>query len=83
MRIDDFDSQWHFVPNQPEAFPAFRRVNRVMIAILAVLVIGIFIATLAQPARNPVTATKFGSAIVHKAKSLAPQHAPAPPPQIR
>lgn len=84
MRIDDFDSKWHFVPNQPEAFPAFRRVNRLMIAILAVLVIGVFIATIAaQPARNAVTATKFGSAVVHKAKFLAPQHAPVPPPQSR
>jgi hypothetical protein len=84
MRIDDFDSQWHFVPTQPEAFPAFRRVNRVMIAILAVFLISLFIAIFArQPAPNAVTAAKFGSTLVHKAKSLSPQHAPAPPPQSR
>jgi hypothetical protein len=84
MRPDDFDSQWHFVPDQPEAFPAFRRVNRVMIAILAVLVTGIFIATIApQPVRNAATAKHFGSTPVHKVKVLAPNHTPAPGPQTR
>jgi hypothetical protein len=84
MRIDDFDSQYHFVPDQPEAFPAFRRVNRVMIVILAVLVIGIFIATIfPRPIRNSVTATHFGSATVHKTRVLAPTHAASPGPQSR
>jgi hypothetical protein len=84
MRIDDFDSQWHFVPVRPEAFRAFRRTNRLMIVILAALVLAVFIATVApQPVRNAVTATKFGSAIVHKVKALAPQHAPTPGAQTR
>ncbi|HEY2819739.1 MAG TPA: hypothetical protein VGJ06_01755 [Candidatus Acidoferrum sp.] len=84
MRFDDFNSQWHFVPVQPEAFRAFRRGNRVMFAILAVLVVGVFIAMIApRPVHNAVTATKFGSAAVHKVKVLAPQHAATPGAQSR
>jgi hypothetical protein len=84
MRLDDFDSQWHFVPDSPESMPAFRRTNRVMILILAVFLIGLFVAMLApRPARNSVTATHFGSTPVHNAKVLAPQHAAAPAPEPR
>jgi Na+/serine symporter len=84
MRIDDFDSQWHFVPFRPELFQNYRRTNRIWIVILAAIVIGVFIATVApQPVRNAVTATHFGAAAVQKVKALAPNHPPAPPPQPR
>jgi hypothetical protein len=77
MRIDDFDSQWHFVPTQPEAFPAFRRVNRVMIAILAVFLISLFIAIFArQPAPNAVTAAKFGSTLHRRRRIFLPAIVP-------
>jgi hypothetical protein len=84
MRIDDFDSQYHFVPFQPDLSQNYRRTNRLWIAILAVLVIGAFIATVApQPARNAVTATHFGAAPVHNPTALAPNHPAPPSPQIR
>ena len=84
MRMDDFDSQYHFVPFQPEVFQIYSRTNRIWIMILAVLVIGAFIATVApQPVRNAVTSTHFGAAPVHNVSALAPNH-PAPPgPQTR
>lgn len=84
MRIDDFDSQWHFVPFRPETFRGYRRTNRVWIVVLAALVIGIFIATVApQPVRNAVTATHFGATAVQKVKALAPNHPTAPSSQTR
>jgi hypothetical protein len=84
MRIDDFDSQWHFVPARPEAIPGFRRTNRFIILFIAVFVLGVFVSLLVSPpVRNAVTATHFGAAAVHKVKALAPQHPAAPGPQTR
>jgi hypothetical protein len=84
MRIDDFDSQWHFVPDRPEALPGFRRSNRVMIVYCAIFVIGVFVSMMAsRPVSNPATATKFGSTPVQHMKALAPQHATAPGAQSR
>ena len=84
MRMDDFDSQYHFVPFQPEAVRTYSRTNRLWIVLLAVFVVGVFIATMApRRVRNAVTATKFGAAVRHKAKTLAPNHAAASGPQSR
>jgi hypothetical protein len=84
MRTDDFDSQWHFVPDHPEALPRFRRTNRAIILLFAVFVFGIFIGLIvSRTASEPVTATHFSPPPVQKARSLAPQHAPAPVPQSR
>jgi hypothetical protein len=84
MRIDDFDSEWHFVPDHPEALPRFRRTNRTIILIFAVLVLGVFVATVVSPpARNSVSAMHPGATLVQKAKALSPQHPAAPGPQSR
>ena len=84
MRINDFDSEWHFVPDRPEAIRGFRRTNRAMIVVFAVFMVGMFVAMMvSQPIRNSATATHFGSTVVHKVKALAPQHAAAPGPQTR
>ncbi len=84
MRIDDFDSEWHFVPDRPEALRRFRQTNRAMILFFAVFVLGVFVAMMvSQPARNSVTARHFGATVVQKTKALGPQHAAAPPPQTR
>lgn len=84
MRIDDFDSQWHFVPDRPEAIRGFRRTNQAIMVFFTVFVLGLFVALMySQPARNAITATHFGSTIVHKAKALSPQQAPAPKPENR
>jgi hypothetical protein len=84
MRIDDFDSQWHFVPDRPEAIRGFRRTNQAMMVFFAVFVLGVFVAMMVSPpVRNSITATHLGSTIVQKAKALAPQHAPAPQPETR
>jgi hypothetical protein len=84
MRIDDFDSEWHFVPDRPEAIRVFRRTNRAMILFIAVFVVGVFVAMmLSQPVHNSVTATHLGSTVVHKVKALGPQHPAAPGPQTR
>jgi hypothetical protein len=84
MRKDDFDSQWHFVPDRPEALRRFRQTNRAMILFVAVFVLGVFVSLMiSQPVRKSVTATHFGSTTVQKAKALSPQHAPVPGPQTR
>jgi hypothetical protein len=84
MRIDDFDSQWHFVPDRPEAIRGFRQTNRAMILVIAIFVLGVFVAMMVSPpVRNSITATHFGSTVVQKTKALAPQHAPAPKPETR
>jgi hypothetical protein len=84
MRIDDFDSQWHFVPDRPEAIRGFRRTNRAMILFFAVFVLGVFVAMMvSQPVRSSITATHLGATAVHKVKALAPQHAASPAPQNR
>ena len=84
MRIDDFDSQWHFVPDRPEANRRFRQTNRAMIAVIAVFVLGVFVSIMvAQPVRNSVAATHFGATPVQKTNALAPRHAISPPPQPR
>ena len=84
MRIDDFDSQWHFVPDRPEAMLGFRRTNQAIMVFVAVFVIGLFVALMySQPARNAITATHFSSPAAQKAKVLAPQHAATPGPQTR
>ena len=84
MRIDDFDSEWHFVPDRPEAIRSFRRTNRAMILFFAVFVLGVFVAMMvSQPVHNSITATKFGATVEHKAKALTPQHTAPPAPQNR
>jgi hypothetical protein len=84
MRMDDFDSQWHFVPDRPEAIRRFRQTNRAMILFFAIFVLGVFVAMMvSQPVRDSVTARHFGATLVQKTKALAPQHATAPAPQPR
>jgi hypothetical protein len=84
MRLNDFDSQWHFVPDRPESLRRFRQTNRAMILFFAIFILGVFIALIVtQPAHNSVTASHFGATQVEKTKALAPQHATAPPPQTR
>lgn len=84
MRINDFDSQWHFVPDRPEAIRGFRRTNRAIMVFLTVFVLGLFLALMfSQPARNSITAKHFGPTAAQKANVLAPQHAPTPGPQTR
>ncbi len=84
MRMHDFDSKWHFVPDHPEAIPGFRRTNRAVIAYFVLFVLGLFVAmTVSLPVRNSVTATKFGARLEHKAQGLASQHTALPAPQTR
>jgi hypothetical protein len=84
MRIDDFDSQWHFVPDRPEAIQGFRRTNRVMFVFFALFVVGVFVSMMVlQPLRNAVTATHFGTTLVQKAKVRGPNHPAPPSPQTR
>jgi hypothetical protein len=84
MRSGDFDSQWHFVPDHPEALPRFRRTNRTIILLFAVFVLGVFIGLIVSGrASDSVTAKHFAAPNVQKAKSLSPQKAPAPVPQSR
>jgi len=84
MRMPDFDSEWRFVPDRPEALRGFRRTNSAMIVFVAVFVLGVFLAMMVSgPVLNTFTATHYGPAPVHKAKALAPNR-PAPPgPQNR
>jgi hypothetical protein len=84
MRLENFDSEWHFVPDRPEAIRRFRRTNRFMILFFAVFVLGVFVALMVtQPVRDSVTATHYGSPAAQKAKSLGPQHATAPAQETR
>ncbi|MGB9473594.1 MAG: hypothetical protein WCE87_00835 [Candidatus Udaeobacter sp.] len=75
MRIDDFDSEWHFVPDRPEAIRRFRRTNRAMILVCLIFVLGLFLAmTVSHPVRNSISTTQFSpTPPVHKTKALAPQ----------
>jgi hypothetical protein len=70
MRIDDFDSKWHFVPDRPEAIQRFRRTNRAIVVFWLIFVLGLFLAmTVSQPVSNSITATQFSPTSVHKTKS--------------
>ena len=84
MRIDDFDSEWHFVPDQPDAIRSFRRTNRYMIVFFAVFVLGIFVAMMvSQTVQDSITATHYVSPVVQKTRALRPQHATAPAAETR
>ena len=75
MRIDDFDSEWHFVPDRPEAIRRFRRTNRAIILFCLIFVLGLFLALMvSQPLSNFISTTQFSpTPPVHKAKALASQ----------
>jgi hypothetical protein len=71
-------TRWHLVPPVPAGYAAFRRWNVIIISALAILVLGVFIATIGSGLENDAATSTGNSSYSHTQKNLATHRAARP-----